>query len=258
MLWLRGQQIFDLGSGTGCQAQSAQARQHTRTACAAGLAVFDIAGQLARLNVDTPDGGLARAAGDDAGQLPTLKFELAGAQAERGGQIGLQIRGCVGASGCADRSRGGRGCSAPGQRLPRINVEARQVDKRRDTTLRHRRGLTRPRPGPERDHAAQHARLRAAQVTQITQLRHVAQAEFQPVLQGPPRRRRFSDQRVVEFHRQIGVSRLAERRGQIERQTAQAAGHGDFGLALAKAERGAVAGAAAGVLGQARHPGQVV
>ena len=228
------QQALVFGAASGNR-QPRQPRQQLAGATAGAFAVFDAAGQFARLQVGAPGAALARAAGGHIVRGVLVQHQFAGAQRPGGGhEAGVARVGDVAV--VAEHA-----CQ---RRVPRLGVQPRQVQTRhhaagRQRELRH--GLR-----ADADDAAQHAAgFGLALVFKRQLIGHgdakaravvVARHPTALIAQGPG-----------------GVGRLGQRRRQIERHAAQVAGHQHVGLPGAKADLRLVRRAAAGL---ARQRGQ--
>ena len=106
---------------------------------------------------------------------------------------------------------------------------------------------------PDRDAAANDARLFATHIAHVVDGGDVADGERQPVLHGLPGLQRLGQQHVFKNYRQRRLGGFSQRRGQAQRHALQIAADTELGRAFSETQRRGVVRTAAGVLRQPRN-----
>ena len=225
------------------------------------LAHLHIAVEFVGVDVGAPLAAFARAAHHHAVEGAPLRRDPVGANGHGCGQVAQRGARRAARGRARGRCRCGSGphVHTSGRRkdpLPGVDVDAVQQHVGAHALVRQRCGVAIGEP--HRDAAAQHAWFAGGQVAFILHGEHGREqrAELDRQLVAARVVAGHVEHRVVVAQRQAALGRLAQRRWQVQRHALQAAGQLHFGLAAFEAELQRVAGAAAGVLEQARDKAQ--
>ena len=270
---LLGQQVFHLRGFTLRHAQARQARKQAAIAHVArcGLAKLHVAVEFRGVQVGTPQVAFAQPTGHQVVQGAALGRQLGGAQGHHVGQVvhgrgrsraGAHHGGGAGACTASSPTRSTAGCAGglAQQTLPRIHIHPAQPDVGGHALGHHRRRFTGRQAHAHR--AAQHPGLGACQIAQVGGRADAAQVQRHLVAQ---RRRRgpggnghqgFARHHLFIAQGLLGVGRLAQGRGQVQRHALQGGVDLQLGHPPAERQRQAVGRAAGGVLRQLRHKPQ--